>query len=204
LFETFLVEDYGFDLLEDVQLLTPRKDGPLGTNSLNAELQRIVQKKLWGVDVDPPQLDRPPELLLHDRVIQTRNNYEIGVMNGTIGTVTKPLFKGKLTVRFDDRQVEIGPPTSSRNDLRLAYALTFHKCQGSEFPCAVVVIHSDHAWKMHDRNLFYTGVTRAREVAIIVGDPQGIRACAKKVRVDDRKTFLSLLDLPSFEERENE
>jgi ERCC4-type nuclease len=77
-------------------------------------------------------------------------------------------------------------------DIQLAYALTIHKTQGSEFPCAVVVVHKAHSF-MHHRNLLYTGVTRARKSAIVLGDRWGIRNCAKKCQVDDRKTFLSIL-----------
>ena len=196
LFESVLVEERGFDLLADVQLLTPMKLGPLGTEALNVELQRIIQKKLWGVDVEPPQPESRPRLLLHDRVIQTKNNYQIGVMNGTIGTVAHA-EKKILEIDFDGRNVEV--PVAN-NHLSLAYALTFHKAQGSEFPCVVVVIHKDHSI-MHHRNLFYTGVTRAQKMVIIVGDSRGMRNCAKKEQVEQRKTFLSLLKLPHFEER---
>jgi len=70
--------------------------------------------------------------------------------------------------------------------------------QGSEFPCAVVIVHKAHSF-MHHRNLFYTGVTRARQVAIIVGDAWGMKSCAEKEEVERRKTFLSVLDLPATE-----
>lgn len=196
LFESVLVERLRFDLLADVQLLTPTRKGPLGVDALNVELQRLVQKKLWGVDVAPPRAGRRPEFLLHDRVIQNRNNYELEVMNGAIGIVTEVGAKrGELRVRFDDREVELTPGNEGAKDLSLAYALTIHKAQGSEFPCAVVVVHKAHAF-MHHRNLFYTGVTRARQVAIVVGDLWGMRNCAEKEQVERRKTFLSVLDLP--------
>lgn len=196
LFESVLVERLRFDLLADVQLLTPTRKGPLGVDALNVELQRLVQKKLWGVDVAPPQPGRRPGFLLHDRVIQNRNNYELEVMNGAIGIVTEVGAKrDELRVRFDDREVELTPENEGAKDLSLAYALTIHKAQGSEFPCAVVVIHKAHAF-MHHRNLFYTGVTRARQVAIVVGDLWGMRNCAEKEQVERRKTFLSVLDLP--------
>jgi exodeoxyribonuclease V alpha subunit len=196
LFESVLVERLRFDLLADVQLLTPTRKGPLGVDALNVELQRLVQKKLWGVDVAPPRPGRRPEFLLHDRVIQNRNNYELEVMNGAIGIVTEVGAKrGELRVRFDDREVELTPGNEGAKDLSLAYALTIHKAQGSEFPCAVVVVHKAHAF-MHHRNLFYTGVTRARQVAIVVGDLWGMRNCAEKEQVERRKTFLSVLDLP--------
>ncbi len=196
LFDSVLVERFRFDLLADVQLLTPTRKGPLGVDALNVELQRLVQKKLWGVDVPQPRPGRRPVFLLHDRVIQTRNNYELEVMNGAIGIVTSVgPRRGELCVRFDDREIQFTPENEGAKDLSLAYALTIHKAQGSEFPCAVVVIHKAHSF-MHHRNLFYTGVTRARQVAIVVGDLWGMRNCAEKEQVERRKTFLSVLDLP--------
>ena len=90
------------------------------------------------------------------------------------------------------RRCEIEKGSNNLRDLQLAYALTIHKCQGSEFPCALVVIHKSHSF-MHHRNLFYTGVTRARRTAIVLGDRWGIRNCAARCQVDDRRTFLSLL-----------
>lgn len=196
LFDSVLVDRLGFDLLSEVQLLTPTRKGPLGVDALNVELQRLVQKKLWDVDVAAPKPGRRPDFLLHDRVIQTRNNYDLGVMNGAIGIVTQVgPRRGELRVRFDDTEVDITPEMDALKDISLAYALTIHKAQGSEFPCAVLVVHKAHTF-MHHRNLFYTGVTRAREVAILVGDHWGMRNCAEKEQVERRKTFLSVLDLP--------
>lgn len=195
LFNSVLVERLRFDLLADVQLLTPTRKGPLGVDALNVELQRLVQKKLWGIDVPPPRPGRRPELLVNDRVIQTRNNYDLGVMNGAIGVVTEVgPRRNELRVRFDDGEIHYAPDTRDVQDLSLAYALTIHKAQGSEFPCVVLVIHKAHSF-MHHRNLFYTGVTRARQVAIVVGDAWGMRSCAQKEEVERRKTFLSVLDL---------
>jgi exodeoxyribonuclease V alpha subunit len=201
LFESVLVERLRFDLLADVQLLTPTRKGPLGVDALNIELQRLIQKKLWGVEVESPRPGRRPEFLVHDRIIQTRNNYDLGVMNGAIGIVTSMgPRRGELSVHFDDQEVEYTPENGGAKDLSLAYALTVHKCQGSEFPCAVLVIHKAHSF-MHHRNLFYTGVTRARQVAIVIGDQWGMRNCAEKEQVERRKTFLSVLDLPAPEAR---
>jgi exodeoxyribonuclease V alpha subunit len=194
LFNVVLVEQLGFDLLADVQLLTPTRKGPLGVDELNVLLQHLVHKKLWGMDVPAPRPGRRPQLLQRDRVIQTRNNYELGVMNGAIGWVTDAGDKrGELKVRFDDQEVQYTAETAG--ELSLAYALTVHKFQGSQIPCVVLVIHKAHSF-MHHRNLFYTGVTRAENTAIVVGDQWGMRTCAEKQQVERRKTFLSVLDLP--------
>jgi exodeoxyribonuclease V alpha subunit len=194
LFDAVLIEQLGFDLLADVQLLTPTRKGPLGVDELNLLLQSLVQKKLWGVNAPVPRPGRRPELLQRDRVIQTRNNYELGVMNGAIGWITEVGDKrGELKVRFDDQEVQYTAETAG--ELSLAYALTIHKFQGSQIPCVVLVIHKAHSF-MHHRNLFYTGVTRAQETVIVVGDQWGMRTCAEKQQVERRKTFLSVLDLP--------
>ena len=192
LFENVLEEKLGFDLLQDVQVLTPTHKGPIGTKALNEELQRLVQRKRYGVDVPPHAANRRPPLLVGDKVIQTRNNYEINVMNGTVGIVRDISANGTHLIDFDGQPVEIKRESNNLRDIQLAYALTVHKCQGSEFPCAIVVVHKSHAF-MHHRNLFYTGVTRAQRSAIILGDRWGVRNCAGRRQVDERTTFLSHL-----------
>lgn len=192
LFDHVLVEHLGFDLLADVQLLTPTRKGPLGVDELNVLLQQLVQERLWGVLVPPLRPGRRPELMKRDRVIQNRNNYELGVMNGAIGVVTESGDKhGELKVRFDDHEVDYSAETVG--ELSLGYALTIHKYQGSQVPCVVLIIHKAHSF-MHHRNLFYTGVTRAQQMVIVVGDQWGMRACAEKEQIERRKTFLSVLE----------
>ena len=192
LFETVLGERLRLHLRDDIQLLTPTHKGPLGTRALNIELQWLIQQKLWGVEAPAPKPGRRPQLLACDKVIQTRNNYDLGVMNGAVGTVTEVGRDGSLVITFDGMPVEIESGSPNLADIELAYALTIHKAQGSEFPCAVVVVHKSHAF-MHHRNLLYTGVTRAKEVTVVVGDRWGIANCVRKRHLDERKTFLSLL-----------
>jgi exodeoxyribonuclease V alpha subunit len=191
-----IAERLRFDLISEVQVLTPTHKGPLGTAALNVELQRLLQRKLYGVEVPPTRPGRRPRFLLHDKVIQKRNNYDLGIMNGSIGQVVAVDGKSHdLVVRFFDREVrevELSAQEGHLQDLHLAYALTIHSAQGSEFPCVVLVVHKSHSFQ-HHRNLFYTGVTRAQQVAIILGDQWGIRNCADKREVGRRKTFLSLL-----------
>ncbi len=192
LFKHTLPDKLGFDILRDVQVLTPTHKGPLGTMELNSRLQRLIQKKLWGNDIIPTSAEKRPRLYVNDKVIQTRNNYDFGVMNGAMGIVRRVGSDGSLAIEFEDKMVNIEAGSPHRNDIQLAYALTIHKSQGSEFPCSVVIAHKSHSF-MHHRNLLYTGVTRASQTAIIVGDRWGIANCAKRVQVDARKTFLSLL-----------
>ncbi len=197
LFETTLQERLGFDLLREVQMITPTKKGPLGVDAMNVILQQVLQKKLFGIDVPAPKPGRRPKLLLHDKVIQTRNNYELGVMNGAMGIIRDVIPGGGLKLEFEDRSVEIEPGSPDLGDVSLAYALTIHKVQGSEFPCVVVIIHKAHTF-MHNRNLFYTAVTRARQSAVIIGDQWGLRNCAQKKLVDRRRTFLSIAGVGSL------
>ena len=196
LFENVLVERLGFDLLTDVQLLTPTHKGPLGTRELNCELQRLVQRRLWNVEAPPTIPGRRPKFLARDKVIQTRNNYEIGVMNGAMGVILHVGRDGSLSVDFDGIPVEIEAGSPNLQDIQLAYALTIHKAQGSEFPCAVVVVHKAHSF-MHHRNLLYTGVTgpdRRRS-----SSTAGASELRRKRKQDERRTFL-LLDAGRLEE----
>ncbi len=192
LFDKILSERLGFNIINDVQVLTPTHKGPLGTCELNIKLQQLVQRKLWDVDVFPSQPGRRPDFLLHDKVMQTKNNYETGVMNGAVGTVVDVAEDGTLTINFEDTLVEVSNDSADLKNLQLAYALTIHKSQGSEFLCSIVIVHKSHSF-MHHRNLLYTGVTRASKSAVIVGDRWGIANCAAKRQVDKRNTFLSIL-----------
>jgi len=177
-------------LTEDVQLLIPIKKGLLGVDNLNIILQRLIQKKYYGIEVEEVAPGRRPKFYVNDKVIQLRNNYELGVMNGSIGIIQDfDPDDDAYTILFDEGEVSV--ERGDMKDVALAYALTFHKSQGSEYDCGIVVVHKSHSF-MHHRNLFYTGVTRAKKTAIIIGDKWGIRNCAKQKVTDRRRTFLSL------------
>lgn len=184
------LESFGFDLIKDVQVLTPTHKGSLGTVELNQLLQALIQKEKWGVSVAPVATGKRPLILLHDKVIQTRNNYDLGVMNGAIGTVEAVDNEGNLSVLFDDKLVPYQKNSQEYLELNLAYALSIHKVQGSEFPCAIVIIHKSHSF-MHHRNLLYTAVTRSRRTTILLGDAWGMKHCAATCVVDNRRTLLS-------------
>jgi exodeoxyribonuclease V alpha subunit len=192
LFNEVLRERLGYDLVRDVQVLTPTHKGPLGTVELNIELQRLLQRKLFQFDVPDVDAGHKPRLYPGDKVIQTKNDYELGVMNGAMGIVVSADAKAGLAVDFDGRLVEIKSGSDALGNIQLAYVTSIHKVQGSEFPCAVVVAHKSHSF-MHHRNLLYTAVTRAKESVIILGDRWGIEHCAQKRQVDQRNTFLSFL-----------
>jgi len=191
LFDEVLSERLGYDLIRDVQVLTPTHKGPLGTVELNIALQRLLQKKLYGVDVAETPPGRRPRLYPGDKVIQTKNDYELGVMNGSMGSVCS-MDSEWLVIDFDGRPVRISRGSSAEQNIQLALACSVHRVQGSEFPCAVVITHKSHAF-MHHRNLLYTAVTRAKESVIILGDRWGISNCAEQVEVNSRNTNLSFL-----------
>jgi exodeoxyribonuclease V alpha subunit len=192
LFEEVLADRPGYDLVRDVQVLTPTHKGPLGTVELNQALQRLLQKKLHGFDVPEVAPGHRAAFYAGDKVIQTRNDYELGVMNGAVGYVVEVTAKGALMIEFDGVEVQFEAGSDAASRLQLAYACSVHKVQGSEFPCAIVIAHKSHSF-MHHRNLLYTAVTRAKESVILLGDRWGIENCAAKRQVDRRNTFLSFL-----------
>jgi exodeoxyribonuclease V alpha subunit len=167
----------GLDPVNDVQIITPTHLGKLGTKAINEMMQYL----LHGV------VDR--KFAVGDKVIQTSNDYGLGIMNGTIGTVSEIETAGgtKYIVDFDGdgrRQIQ----DDQILNLQLAYALTAHKAQGSEFPCVVVLCHKSHFFA--DRNWLYTAVTRASKYCIVVGDRWGLANAVKKNNVSERRTFL--------------
>lgn len=169
-------ERLGYDPVRDVQIVTPTHKGPLGTKALNEMMQHLLHGQVEG------------RFTIGDKVIQTANDYRLGVMNGTIGHVMD-VGGGACTVDFGGEGVRKIDGERLAN-LRLAYALTAHKAQGSEFPCAVVVCHKSHYFA--DRNWLYTAVTRAARTCVLVGDRWGLANAAKKNRVLKRRTLLAL------------
>lgn len=178
------------DPVWDVQLLTPMHKGAVGTAELNKLLQSLNQAA-HGREVAPPAREGwKTALMPDDKVVQGKNDYKLGIMNGTIGRVVEVREKGALVVDFfEDGIKEVGGEAAK--NLSLAYALTVHKSQGSEWPVVVYVAHKGHQI-MFSRNLFYTGVSRARKSAIVVGDVWAIDQCAKRLSAERRRTMLAL------------
>jgi len=180
------------DLLRDVQVLSPMKKTDIGVNHLNRILQRFLQELLYGRVIAPGPKGSSSRIYPGDKVIQTQNDYKLGIMNGQMGMVEKVDYhQGKFLIAFET----IGLLELDRKQLQnisLAYCLTVHKVQGSEFPCVISIVHSSHYIMLH-RNLFYTSVSRAKKQGFILGDMRGIRVASKNRQVDKRKTFLSLL-----------
>jgi exodeoxyribonuclease V alpha subunit len=171
----------GFDPLRDVQVLTPMHNGPLGTDSLNQQLQRLL-------DPGPVAIERGERVLrVGDRVLQTRNDYDHDIFNGDTGRILSA-HGGRLVVDFDGREVQI--EEEGQRHLQLAYAMSIHKSQGSEYPAVIVVIHRAH-WIMLRRNLIYTALTRARRFCCLIGDPWAIDKAAEEEGGSTRWTRLA-------------
>jgi len=177
-----------------VKLLTPFRIGEIGTNKLNKILQRTIQQKFHNVYLEEKDLGK---ITLFDIVIQNVNNYDINVMNGTVGLVTDIIKKenedGKetefLRIQFEKHEspIEIERYSGAASDIGLAYALTVHKVQGSEFNTAIVIQHKSHL-HMLNRNLMYTAVTRAQHKVILFIDHMIHYALIKEAH--ERQTFL--------------
>ena len=166
----------------DIQVLTPMQRGETGAANLNQVLQQAVNPGEDG-------LRRGGYLFrARDKVMQIRNNYDKEVFNGDIGVVEKvDLEERALSVRYDERAVAYD--VTELDELVLAYATTIHKSQGSEYPIVVMPVLMNH-FVMLQRNLIYTGVTRAKRALVIVGTKKALAYAVHHVTVEGRNTML--------------
>ncbi len=182
LVHTRLPKRYGFHSIEDIQVLAPMKKGPIGTENLNLQLQQRLNPQKEAIQSGGRRF------AIGDKVMQTRNQYTKEVYNGDIGRIKKidPEEK-QLTVLFDER--EIIYDFFELDDLVLAYAISIHKSQGSEYPCIVIPVSAAH-YVMLMRNLLYTGVTRGKKCVVLVGTAKAIGMAVSNDEVKKRFTFL--------------
>lgn len=171
---------YGIEAGEGIQVITPMQKGPLGVVNLNAELQALVNPK-------GDTLVRGSRLLrVDDRVMQNRNNYDLGVFNGDIGRVVEvDVGNRRLVARFDDR--EVAYDETDLDELTLAYAITIHKSQGSEYPVIIVPVHTTH-YVMLRRNLLYTAITRGKRLVVLVGTHRAAAIAVDNRGIEERCT----------------
>lgn len=194
-----LPRSYGFDPVRDIQVLCPTKLGPTGTQSLNTELQALLNPAEKG----KPELQSASRVFrVGDKVMQVRNNYEIiwqriggeqgvGAYNGDIGIVESINMRDRsMVVRMDDRRLVY--PAENLNELEIAYAITVHKSQGSEFPAVILPVAQVPA-RLCYRNLFYTGVTRARKLCIVAGRRDVVNLMMSNIRQNLRYSCLAYL-----------
>ncbi len=166
----------------DIQVLTPMQRGVVGAANLNTLLQEALNPS------DVCLRRSGYSFRVNDKVMQIRNNYDKEVFNGDIGKITEiDLEDRNLKVNFDDRIVEYD--ITELDELVQAYAITIHKSQGSEYPVVVMPILMTH-FVMLQRNLLYTGVTRAKKLLVLVGNTKAIAYAIRNVTVSKRNTHL--------------
>ncbi|OUN01499.1 MAG: hypothetical protein BAA04_09115 [Firmicutes bacterium ZCTH02-B6] len=178
------------DPIEDVQVLSPMRRTPTGSERLNQLLQAAL---------NPPRGDGPDPsgglvpFRAGDKVMQTRNNYEKAVFNGDIGRVVGiDPETGSVWVKYpqpDGPQV-VEYTAGETDELTLAYCITVHKSQGSEYPAVILPLTTQH-YMMLQRNLLYTAVTRARRLVVIVGSRRALRLALKGIREEERASGLA-------------
>ncbi|MEM7164505.1 MAG: ATP-dependent RecD-like DNA helicase [Planctomycetota bacterium] len=166
----------------DMQVLTPMQRGELGAVQLNARLQELLNPGSGGLQRGSRVFRRG------DRVVQVRNDYQLDVFNGDLGTVLEvDAEEGMLTADFDGREVRYEP--GDLDQLIHAYAMSIHKSQGSEFPVVIVPLHTQH-FVLLRRNLLYTAITRGKRLVCIVGSQRALELAVRTHEADERRSRL--------------
>ncbi len=181
---------FGLDPVRDIQVLTPMHRGPAGAGNLNALLQEALI----------PERDGTPEkryggrvFRVGDKVTQLRNNYnkgKAGIFNGTIGVVTSLSLQEQTLTVLTDEDEQVDYDFAELDELAHAYAVTIHRSQGSEYP-AVVIPLTTSSWMMLQRNLLYTGVTRAKQLIVLVGSRRALAQAVRTPGAGRRHTALA-------------
>lgn len=171
----------GCDPIDDVQVLTPMRRGPLGTHELNALIQSRLNPKGFTLGTEV-------RFRRGDKVIQNVNNYDLNVYNGDVGKVLGVDQETRqLKVKFGRDVVRY--PFENLDELESAYAITIHKSQGSEYPVVVVLLHTSH-YIMLKRNLLYTAITRGKKLVIVIGNKRAIFQAVQNSGGAERMTAL--------------
>ena len=174
---------FGLDPVADIQVLTPMQRGLLGAANVNTELQALLNPS-------GDSLVRGSRTFRGgDKVMQIRNNYDLNVFNGDIGRIRKiDAVEQEVQVEFDGRAVTYD--YSDLDELVLAYACSIHKSQGSEYPCVVIPVHTQH-YVMLQRNLLYTAITRGKRLVVLVGSKRALAIAVKNNSIEERCTMLA-------------
>jgi exodeoxyribonuclease V alpha subunit len=190
LYDTIIPKYYGKEA--EIQILSPMTKGSLGTANLN----KVIQEKVNPARVGKAQLTIGGRIFREgDRVIQKRNNYDLNVFNGDIGSITK-VDNEEMAVwvgfKAGQEVKEVRYEKEHLLELDLAYAITIHKSQGSEFQTIIIPLVTQH-FGMLFRNLVYTGITRARKLAVFVGTRKALALAVNQQNTTTRQTALSYL-----------
>ncbi|MDR1590979.1 MAG: ATP-dependent RecD-like DNA helicase [Puniceicoccales bacterium] len=172
---------YKIDPINDIQVLAPLHRGNAGIDALNEKLQQALTSPVKQIPWS--------HLRLGDKVIQLRNDYEKNIFNGDLGIIYHfDPNSGTISVKFNSESVELS--RSDLGDIALAYAISIHKSQGSEFPIVVIPLLTQH-YVMLQRNLLYTAITRGRNKVFIVGDPKAYNLAVSNKKSITRTTGLA-------------
>jgi exodeoxyribonuclease V alpha subunit len=170
------------DPIDDIQVLTPMHKGTVGASNLNIELQKALNPS------EDELIRGNRAFYVRDKVMQIRNNYDKDVFNGDIGRITKiDQENQEVTISFDDKEVIYDYP--DLDEIVLAYAVSVHKSQGSEYPAVIIPLLTQH-YVLLQRNLIYTAVTRGKKLVIIVGTKRALAIAVKNNKTEKRYTHL--------------
>jgi len=173
---------FGFDPVDDIQVLTPMRKGTIGATALNTELQKALNPGEGGL------MRGGRTFKTGDKVMQIRNNYDKEVYNGDIGRISSIDTEAQeVTVTIDGRGVAYD--YTELDEIVHAYSVSIHKSQGSEYPCVVIPILTQH-YMMLQRNLLYTGVTRGKKLVVIVGTKKAMSIAVRNNKAQKRYTML--------------
>jgi len=168
-------------------VLAPMHRGTAGTQKINYDLQKLLNGKNEG----PTVSHHGYNYQVNDRIMQLKNNYDKNVFNGDIGTISEINNNDQTMIcNYDSRLVEY--EFSELDELTLAYAISIHKSQGSEYDAVIIPIFSQH-FTLLQRNLLYTAITRAKKLCILIGQTKAIAMAVKNNKTIERKTFLKQL-----------
>jgi exodeoxyribonuclease V alpha subunit len=173
---------FGLNPMKDIQVLAPMHLGMVGASNLNRQLQSALNQ-------NDQKIHQGDQILrVGDKVMQIRNNYNRDVFNGDMGRISGLNWEEKqLWAQFDGHNVIYD--FSDLNELVLAYAITVHKSQGSEYPAVIIPVLTQH-YLLLQRNLIYTAVTRGRRLVVLVGSKKALAIAVKNNKPQKRHTYL--------------
>ncbi|MEW6235347.1 MAG: AAA family ATPase [Candidatus Omnitrophota bacterium] len=173
---------FGFNAIDDIQVITPMQKGSVGGAKMNAELQAALNKSNQEI------ARGGRKFLVGDKVMQIRNNYDKEVFNGDIGRI-RSIDSEMQEVKIDFDGREIVYDFSELDEINLAYAVSVHKSQGSEYPAVVIPLLTQH-YVMLQRNLLYTAVTRGKQLVVLIGARKALAIAVKNDKTQKRYSYL--------------